>query len=290
MTGPDVEFPDWVRSRLAGRRPGRAVAQVLGRLATHPRQMSYASTAEAAALSEVNVATVVRAAQHLGFSGWPTLRAELRSRYLARLSASEVLDEHAGSPGEGPAQATLRRELHNLNDLSHLLDEDQIARVGRVIHDARTTLVLGSGSFAAPGLQLAHLLQTIGHDVRLHTQGGTALLNSVAMLGAGDCLVVFQLWRTPYEIMNATRVAAASGATVVLVSDQGGAEFTGLADELVAMPSEGASMFPSLVGAITVGQAIVAAVVAVDPAEAGAASDRSEQRWMEYGLFPEPPE
>ena len=288
MTGVEDEAPGWVSARLAGRRTGRAVAKVLHSLAIHPRQMSYASTAEAAALSEVNVATVVRTAQQLGFSGWPTLRAELRSRYLARLSASEVLSEHAGSPGEGPARATLRRELHNLHDLALLLDEDQIGRIGRIVHDARVGLVVGSGSFAAPGLQLAHLLQTIGHDIRLHLSSGTALLNAGAMLGPGDCLVVFQLWRTPYEVLNAIRVAAAAGVTVVLVSDQGGGEFAGLADELVAMPSEGASMFPSLVGAITVGQAIVAAVVAVDPSAAAAASDRSEQRWMEHGLFPDP--
>lgn len=288
MTGVGAELPDWVRARLGGRVPGRAVARVLHALATRPRQMSYASTAEAAALSEVNVATVVRAAQQLGFAGWPALRSELRSRYLARLSASEVLSEHADPVGQGPARATLQREVNNLQDLALLLDEDQIGRIGRIVHDARVGLVIGSGSFAAPGLQLAHLLQTIGHDVRLQRHGGTALLNAVALLGPGDCLIVFQLWRTPYEISNAIRVAAEAGVSVVLVSDRRSDSAAGLVDELVAMPSEGASMFPSLVGAITVGQAIVAAVVAVDPAAAAAASDRSERNWMSHGLFPDP--
>lgn len=288
MTGPEHELPEWVRSRLGERSPGRAVAKVLHSLSTRPRQMSYASTAEAASLSEVNVASVVRAAQQLGFSGWPALRAELRSRYLARLSASEVLSEHAEPVGQGPARATLHRELNNLQDLALLLDEEQIGRIGRIVHDARVCLVIGSGSFAAPGLQLAHLMQTIGHDVRLHQQGGTALLNAVGLLGPADCLIVFQLWRTPYEILNAIRVAAEAGVRVVLISDRSSGEFAGLADELVAMPSEGASMFPSLVGAITVGQAILAAVVAVDPAAAAAASDRSEQSWMEHRLFPDP--
>ena len=112
--------------------------------------MSYASTSEAAALAGVNVATVVRAAQLLGFSGWPALRGEARSRYLSSLSASEVLSEHAAG-AESPAWASVRSDLRNLQSLSQMLDPEQVESVARLIHDAGTTVVLGSGSFAAPG-------------------------------------------------------------------------------------------------------------------------------------------
>lgn len=282
----DEPLPAWLIERLDGRRPGRAVASVLHSLATQPRLMSFASTSRAAELAGVNVATVVRAAQQLGFSGWPALRAELRSRYLARLSASEVLAEHADA-ALGPAAATIQRELQNLQDLALLIDEAQIERVGAAVATARASLVIGSGSFAAPGLQFAHLMQTIGHDVRLQQRGGTALLNAASLLRPGDCLIAVQLWRTPHEIRGAVRVAVDAGATIVIVTDQAGG-LADLADEVIAMPSEGASMFPSLVGAVTVLQAITAAVVAHDPQAAQAASDASERRWREHRLFPEP--
>ncbi len=258
---------------------------MLRALGTHPRQMSFASTAEAAALAEVNAATVVRAAQLLGYTGWPALRSEIRSRYLSGLSASEVLTEHTSS-SDGPAWATLRRDLHNLQDLSLTLDENQIARVARTIFDARVTLVLGSGSFAAPGLQLSHLAQTIGHDVRLHRAGGTTLFNAVSLLREGDCLVVFHLWRSPWQIINAMQ-AAAPGVRIVLVSDQAREDLVALADELVPVPSEGASMFPSLVASTTIVQATIAALVAIDRSAAMAASDRAERLWTRYGVFPE---
>ncbi|WP_461001476.1 MurR/RpiR family transcriptional regulator [Streptomonospora sediminis] len=283
-------LPGWLTARLGGRRPAAGARRVLAAIATQPRQMSYASTSAAAAAAEVNVATVVRTAQQLGFTGWPTLRSEIRSRYLSGLSASEVLSEHHDDAGQGPAWSTLRRDLHNLQDLARLLDEAQVERVARLIHGAGTTLVLGSGSFAAPGLQLAHLAQTIGHDVRLHRIGGTALFNAVRLLGPGDCLVVFQLWRTPHEIMHAMQVAAEAGAAVVLVSDQAREDLRELADELVAMPSEGASMFPSLAAATTVVQAVVAALVACDPATAAARSDEAERLWSRFSLFPDPGE
>ncbi|WP_324241467.1 MurR/RpiR family transcriptional regulator [Pseudonocardia sp.] len=286
MGDEGARVPAWVERRLAGREPGRGVAKVLRALAADPRRMSYASTAAAARAAQVNVATVVRAAQLLGFSGWPALRAEIRSRYLAGLSASQVLTEHATD--DGPARATLRRELANLRDLSAVLDEEQIGRAARLLVDARVTLVLGSGSFAAPGLQLAHLAQTLGHDVRLQQVGGTGLLNAVSLLREGDCVVAMLLWRTPREVLDALGVARERGARVVVVSDRAGEPFSHLATELVQVPSEGAGMFPSVVAATTVVQAVVAAVVALDPAAARRASDGIQALWDRYGLFPDP--
>lgn len=277
-----VTVPKWVEARLGDRTPGRGVAKVLALLATQSRELSFASTATAAGLAGVNVATVVRAAQLLGFSGWPALRAEVRSRYLSGLSASEVLSEHV-TADEGPVWATVRRDLLNLQELAQLIDEEQLVRAAGLIASARVTLVLGSGSFAAPGLQLSHLAQTIGHDVRLQRAGGTALFNAVNLLGPSDCVVTFQLWRTPKDILGAIDVAAQNGCRVVLIGDQTPQHH---ADEVILMPSEGASMFPSLVGAITVVEALIACIVAVGGAAAARASDQSEQLWQRYELFP----
>lgn len=282
------ELPDWMASRLGDRTVGRGVARVLRVLGGQPRRMSFASTAEVAAAAEVNAATVVRAAQLLGFSGWPTLRSEIRSRYLSSLSASEVLSEH-GTGDDGPARATLRRGMHNLQDLSLVLDEAQIDRVAETIAGARVTLVLGSGSFAGPGLQLSHLAQTVGHDVRLHRTGGTSLFNAVSLLREGDCLVAFLLWRTPWQILNAMQ-GAPPGVRIVMVSDQTRDELIELADEFVHVPSEGSSMFPSLVAPTVVVEATLAALVARDRDAAAAASDRAERLWSRYGLFPDPGE
>lgn len=287
MSDDEVPWPAWVHVRLEGRSPGRGTAKVLAALATQPRQMSYASTSTAAHVAAVNVATVVRAAQLLGFTGWPSLRAEVRSRFLSGLSASEVLSEHDAT-ADGPARATVRRDLRNLRELNELLDEDQIARVASYIADAPVTLVLGSGSFAAPGLQLAHMAQTIGHDVRLHRVGGTGLVNAASLLQPGDALVVFHLWRSPWEVLNAVRIAADGGASVIVVADQARSELAEVAAETVLVPSEGASMFPSLVAAITVVQSIEAALVSLAPERAARASDRVEALWERYDLFPAP--
>lgn len=285
MTAVVQGVPGWVRTRMGDRVPGQGVVRVLRALAVHPRGMAFASTAEAAGLAEVNVATVVRAAQLLGFSGWPALRAEMRSRYLSGLSASQVLNEHA-TTSEAPAWAALRRDLRNLQELSQMLDPVQIDRVAQVLHRSQVTVVLGSGSFAAPGLQLSHIGQTIGHDIRLHRTGGTALLNAVSLLTPRDSLVLFHLWRSPREVMNAVRVAAAAGVTVLVVSDRTTDELLEMVQELVLVPSEGVSMFPSLTASMAVVHGVLASLVTLDEDAARTASDHVESLWTAYGLFP----
>ncbi|ANS79222.1 Transcriptional regulator, RpiR family [Serinicoccus hydrothermalis] len=281
----DAPLPTWVASRLDGHQPGRGVLEVLRSLEQHARRLSYASAAQAGELAGVNAATVVRAAQQLGYPGWPQLRAEVRSRYLSRLSATEVLAEHDGAEGVGVA--AVRQDLHNLQDLAGLLDEDQLSRVARILTDARVTLVVGSGSFAAPGLVLAHGAQLIGHDVRLERGGGTVLLNAFSLLRPGDALVVLHLWRTPRDLVQVARMAAGRGIRLVVIGDSARLGIAALADEFVLVPSEGASMFPSLVPSVVIAQALVAALIEADRPAAARAADAAEETWRTFRVFPD---
>lgn len=285
VTSTPRDLPEWLSQHLRGRPPGRATAKVLEALASQPRRMSYASTAEAARIAEVNAGTVVRAAQLLGFTGWPQLRAETRSRYLSRLSASQVLDEH-NPRDDDPLHAGVLQDLDNLRELAEHVDLSAVRHAAQLVYGARTSLTLGSGSFAAPAVQLSHLGQTIGYDIRPVLSGGTGLLNAVALLQPGDCLLAYQVWKTPREILDACSVAKDRGASLVVVSDQRSGAPTSRADVTILVPSEGASMFPSLVAAMSVTQALLASVIDLDRPRAQRASDDRDAIWGAANLFP----
>lgn len=284
MADNDGSLPAWAEERLGGRTPAAGAARVIRALDADPRMASYAATAAVAEVAGVNVGTVVRTAQLLGFAGWPALRLELRSRFLASLSANEVLTEHLAQSGT-TARAAVRRDLANLQQLDRTLEASRVAAIARLLREAHRTVVLGSGSFAAPGLQLAHLAQTMGYDVRLHREGGTALLNTVALLGPDDVLVIFSLWRSPSELVSAVRVAREQRCRIVCVSDRKVEELVDMATESLVVPSEGVSFFPSLGPAMTVVHAVLAEMVNQDEDGARAAAGRAETLWDRYGLF-----
>jgi DNA-binding MurR/RpiR family transcriptional regulator len=279
---PTVE--DCIADRTRQAELGPATRRVVEILGTQPQLASYASTADLAKRARVNVATVVRTARMLGFSGWPELRLELRSRYLATLSANQVLAEHRGVVSD-PITAAVRRDIDNLETLARTLDVAAVREAARAIHEAPRTLVIGSGSFAAPGLQLAHLAQTMGRDVILQQHFGTMLVNSVNRLRPGDCLVTVNLWWLPREILEATTMAYEREIGTCVLTDSRSTALAEVAQHLIVVPSEGISSFPSLTAAMAVVHAILVELARLGGEETTEAMARAEAGWARMGLF-----
>ncbi|PXY28470.1 RpiR family transcriptional regulator [Prauserella muralis] len=274
---------EWVSARAADATLGPAASRVVDILATQPRLASYASTAELAERASVNVATVVRTARALGFEGWPHLRLELRNRYLTSLSARQLLAEEAGDL----PLAAIRRDLENLETLAHTVDTGAIRAVARAIDRARRTVVLGSGTFAAPGVQLAHGSTSMGRDVLMERHFGTHLANTVARLGEDDCLVAVNLWWLPTQVLEAVRIAHEAGTTTCVVTDLRTSPLVAVADHVVVVPSEGVSSFPSVTAAMAVVHGILAELAQLGGDATRRAMERTETTWSRMGLFGE---
>ncbi|MEV1174331.1 RpiR family transcriptional regulator, partial [Nonomuraea sp. NPDC049784] len=186
-------FEDWLRARMPSRGLRGKAAAVLEVLLSQPRRASFGSAGELAQLAGVNVATVTRTAQALGFAGWPALQQELRARYLSSLSAGQVAAEHRGSGS--PSSRSLRRDLDSLALLNRRLDERVLLTIVEAIAAARRTVIVADGSYAAVGLAFAHNARLAGYPVAAVTNGDAELANAVAAIGAGDVLVAISFWR-----------------------------------------------------------------------------------------------
>lgn len=274
----------WVSDLAHDAALGPAAARVVDILATQPRLASYASTAELATRAGVNVATVVRTARQLGFSGWPALRLEIRSRYLASLSSRQVYAEHDATVGT-PVLDAIRRDIENLEMLATTVDVDTVNAVAAAIHAASKTVVVGSGTFAAPGLHLAHSGTSMGKEIVLERHFGTHLANTVTRLRPGDCLVTFNFWWLPRQVVEATETAHERGATTCVVTDRRSSPLTEAADHIVVLPSEGVSSFPSLTAASAVVHGILAELTRLGGDDARQAMERTEATWARMGLF-----
>ncbi|UQS27996.1 MurR/RpiR family transcriptional regulator [Amycolatopsis thermalba] len=218
---------------------------------------TQATTAVIAERAGVNASTVVRTAHALGFDGWPALRSGIRTRYLATLSAHQVLAEHNGSVSD-PVTGAIQQDLRNLEALAHGLDVADVHRAAHLLLESRRVVVTGSGTFAAPGLQLTHTCTTLGLDFILERHGGTQLANRVATLTTDDCFVIFSFWRLPRELLAAARIARDNGARVIVVTDRRSSQLVPLADVTMVIPSEGVAALPSITPAIVVVHALTA--------------------------------
>ncbi|ATE54260.1 MurR/RpiR family transcriptional regulator [Actinosynnema pretiosum] len=281
-------FDEWLRGRAPERGLRPKAAAVLELLLSQPRRASFGSTAELAQLAGVNVATVTRTAQALGYAGWPALQQEIRARYLSSLSAPQVAAEHldSGPPGSGsPGAASLRRDLDGLALLHRRLDEGVLEVVARAIAGARRTLVIAAGSYAAVGTALAHNARLAGYDVVAVSGGDAELANAVAAVDGRDVLIAVSFWRLYESTVLAANEARSRGARVFAVTDAASPALSSAAEEVLLVPAEGVAFFPSLTSGVAVAQAVVAQLAAIDPERTAASIETAEGMWSRFGLL-----
>ncbi|PZG20244.1 MurR/RpiR family transcriptional regulator [Nonomuraea aridisoli] len=276
-------FEDWLRERLPERGLRGKAAVVVELLLSQPRRASFASAGELAQVAGVNVATVTRTAQALGFAGWPALQLELRARYLSSLSAGQVAAEHRGTGS--PSSRSLRRDLDSLALLNRRMDERVLLTIAQAVAAARRTVIVADGSYAAVGLALAHNARLAGYPVAAVTSGDAELANTVSTVAAGDVLIAISFWRLYESTVLAANEAGSRGARVFAITDAASPALANAAEEVVLVPAEGEAFFPSLTAGMAVAQALVAQLAAVDPARTGASIEAAEAMWAKFGLL-----
>lgn len=282
--GPVTESLDsWLASLLPDGGLGAQGDAVFRHLLADP---GHASHAPASAISEAtgaSISSVTRTAQRLGFSGWPRLQAELRTRYLARLSMIDVAATHGAT--STPFSDALRRDLRSLDEAMRIIDEAQIRRVAERIAAAENVYVTAQGSYAAVGLALVHNIGLAGYPVRELLSQPATLSNSTARMTSRDLLIVCSYWRIYDIAVIAAQQASRRGAGVVVLADNLPQALRTVTDEAVIVAAEGTSFFPSLTVAMAVQQGIVATLATLDPDRTHASLKAAEQGWQDFKLL-----
>lgn len=261
----------------------KSQSRVVEVIARNPQLSSYADIAEIAKRADVNSSTVVRAAQHLGYRGWPDLQRELRSRYLVMISTEDTLTEHGEH--RSPLHDALNHDIENLRLTldSNTVDDAEAAIAAMAA--ARSITVVGIGSFAGPASVMAHLGATMGYPISLENRGGVHLASSTNTLGKGDVLVVINMWRSVKQIILAAEAAKQAGATVIAISDMRRGRLAAAADHLLVVASEGISFFQSVTAANSLVYGLLAGMEAAHPERSRAAIRRTQQLWKDLDIY-----
>ncbi|MBU2695438.1 MULTISPECIES: MurR/RpiR family transcriptional regulator [Pimelobacter] len=245
------------------------LASLLGGRDFSPKQLAVArfiegnvyaaetrTASEVAELAEVNVATVVRFAQSLGFSGWPAFQAELRSQDRSHQLPTEIARRQLGD--ENPFEATLQADITSLSTALETVDQDQLRATAELIAGARRTVVVSAGSYSAVGQILAFNASLMGFPVTVAPQGGPELAVALAGLDESDCAVGISFWRLGRQVVSAMDTLQERGVPTVVMSDSLLSPFARRARHTVVVPTVGASIFQSLTAPVSVTYALLA--------------------------------
>ncbi|MFF2319343.1 MurR/RpiR family transcriptional regulator [Arthrobacter sp. NPDC058097] len=282
-TGAAPASPVWLGDALPDVALSKAQSRVVDVIARNPQLSSYADIAEIAQRADVNNSTVVRAAQHLGYRGWPDLQRELRSRYLVMISTEDTLTEHGEH--RSPLHDALNHDIENLRLTLDSNTADDAEAAIATMAAARSIIVLGLGSFAGPASVMAHLGSTMGYPITLENRGAVHLASSANALGPGDVLVVINMWRSMRQIIVTAEAAKQAGAKVIAISDMRRGRLAAVADHLLVVASEGISFFQSVTAANSLVYGLLAGMEAAHPERSRAAIRRTQQLWKDLDIY-----
>jgi DNA-binding MurR/RpiR family transcriptional regulator len=273
----------WLGDALPDVPLSKAQTRVVDVIARNPQLSSYADIAEIAQRADVNNSTVVRAAQHLGYRGWPDLQRELRSRYLVMISTEDTLAEHGEH--RSPLHDALNHDIENLRLTLDSNTADDAEAAIATMAAAKSIIVLGLGSFAGPASVMAHLGSTMGYPITLENRGAVHLASSANALGPGDVLVVINMWRSMRQIIVTAEAAKQAGAKVVAITDMRRGRLAAVADHLLVVASEGISFFQSVTAANSLVYGLLAGMEAAHPERSRAAIRRTQQLWKDLDIY-----
>jgi DNA-binding MurR/RpiR family transcriptional regulator len=272
----------WLAGRVEGSVLGAQAERVVQVLSRTPQFAGYSSAREVAERAGVNVSTVIRTAQHLGFEGWPDLRRELRAIYLGSLGS----DDAAGGSATDPAARVIRQDAANLAALSTAENLAAIRATAEAIRTAGRTVVLTSGSGIGPAHVLVYLGSVLGYDIRLAAGSSTAQAVDVSRLAEGDCLVTLNVWRLTRTLRSLTRIGRSRGATVSVLTDLRSSPLVEDAHHVVLTPIEGVRAAPSLTAMVAAVQAILGELT---DGAAARASGEVQRVWHDLDLMDDQP-
>lgn len=213
-TESEKSFLERVRQALpelhpAERKLGEFLAQFPGEIASYNAQ-------ELAHLADVSKATVSRFVRRLGFENYEEARRMARdeSRTGSRLFLAHP------ETGTTPVQTGIAEEIDNLERSFSQISPDQIDAVAAELLQARRVWLVGfrlSQSFAT---YLYWQLLKVLPVVSVIPRGGETMGEHIAVMGPGDCVIMFGLRRRISNMDALLDAISASGAKLCYITDE----------------------------------------------------------------------
>jgi DNA-binding MurR/RpiR family transcriptional regulator len=244
-----------------------------------PTLLAFGTVSDLAGRVRTSRPSVVRFARKLGFEGYTQLQRNARrdlSRRLARPSERIRRDDETVRPARVALDGALASVFEAVRG-------DRLDALAAPFVRAENVWVL-SGETSQAGAHAFHSrLSIIRPGVRLLDEH--SLGTDLSGAGPGDAAIVLDFFRYRTRVTTATRFLAASGTTVVAITDSPLSPLVELADLWCEIEVPAVGPFDSSVPVVAIAEALVAQVARDLHDAATARIDRIEALWEATNVF-----
>ncbi|HSR32705.1 MAG TPA: MurR/RpiR family transcriptional regulator [Anaerolineae bacterium] len=220
-------------------------------LTAHQR-VAFMSASRLAKHLGVDVATVTRFAQQLGYDGYTQLIREIQEKVLEEMREARAPVTDRLDAAEGPVAQTLWRDWTNLEKTIQNIPQEQIEAALAALGAARRIFLVSEGVGAGLAHATAAYLRMCKQDVFPLTQGKFDLALSLKDLSSEDLVIGIGFTAYAYAATQALKLGRKVGAKTIGIIAQADCPVGGVAEILFSCSAteEGYLPSPTGVGAI----------------------------------------
>jgi DNA-binding MurR/RpiR family transcriptional regulator len=243
--------------------------------ADHRDEAIFMSAGEIGTTVGAGRATVVRAAQRLGYRGLPELKRELRESLRSRATPTQRLAHSLDDlkPGESVLDHVFSFQVSTLDEVRRSIDAEDFARAVALLVKAKRVVIYAPRPHDGLAAYFARLLRRFGRRVLFVPATGDA--EELLELDEGDVLVMVAYQLFHRRLRDVLDLATEAGAESILITDTLALKLKGR--YTVALTARRGSVleYPTVVVIVALFEALLIGVSARDRARAIASSERT---------------
>ena len=251
-----MTIQEQLRQRFAELSP--ALQQVARYLLEHPAEVVTTSMRHIGVQSGCTPATLVRFAQHLGFAGWPQLKAA----FVADLGlAGDAYGARAQQLIGRAAKGDLAREMFAVQrrnlEATQAQSAERLAPACAVIEQAGAVHAAGFRASFPIAFAFVYQYRLFRPTVHLIDGQGGLLEMQLRAMAKGDALLVASFAPYSREALQVAQAGRAAGCRIVALTDSPASPLALLADACLLFSIASPSFFPSIAAGMALTEALV---------------------------------
>ena len=201
--------------------------QIARYLTQNPNIVALQSVTRIAEQADVHPSSLVRFAQHLGYSGFKEMQSVFQTRLVTaapgfneRIGALEKeLRQHSGQGIKGFLRDLVVRDIASLEGLLDTVRETDLKKAVTLMKGARTIYIAGQLRSEPVAIFLRYVLTMLRRQVILLDSSGGLAAESARILSPDDVLIAISFRYYAKEVVAITETAAETGTPIVAITD-----------------------------------------------------------------------
>lgn len=235
----------------------------------------------------VSESTVVRFATEIGYSGYPALQQAMQEMIRSKMTSVQRLERTSRTiPMDRLLDEVLDQDIDILKRTKENLDREAFYRAADALVNAKTVYVLGAGSSLALATFMAHYLRLVFDTVHLvEATSEATILQQMVHVGEGDAVIAISFPRYSKKAVKTMKYASSQKATTVAITDSPLSPLAQSASHVLLARSDMVSFVDSLVGPLSIINALIVTVAIKKKDEVADTLRKIEGIWDEYGVY-----